>query len=61
VLVVTRQLLLDLCDVIICVMTSHPRSLLVQRLVCQGHEMLMLYDILLLFNVCDCLDRGESI
>jgi len=59
VLVVTRQLLLDLCDVIICVMTS--RSLLVQRLVCQGHEMLMLYDILLLFNVCDCLDRGESI
>ena len=30
-IVVTRQLLLDLCDVI-CVMTSHPRSLLVLRL-----------------------------
>jgi len=45
-IVVTRQLLLDICDVI-CVMTSHPRSLLVQRL--------KLY-MLVMVGICVCID-----
>ena len=45
-IVVTRQLLLNICDVI-CVMTSHPRSLLVQRL-----ELYML----VMVGICVCID-----
>ena len=47
-IVITRQLLLDICDVI-CVMTSHPRSLLVQRLVlCAWNGMYVC--------ICVCID-----